>query len=321
MTQPPIPSPDPTPAAAPTPAPTPVPTPTPTPTPAPIPVPTPGPAPAPPAPTPDIPANTAYALQYQDSMFLTAGEMTTGQNYFVNWIQLQNQLLYTPGVLSGLVVSNPSGNTLSVSTGAGIDAVGHFVILSDGPGNTLTVPGSAANPSYVGLVYPTTQQAATSIPYTLNMAGILQVANSIDQLPTNSLLLAQINMTNNGGVDSIKDLRTPVASRLPANLNPAVQIVASSLPSNRSRDGVITVRGATLKMQGDTARVVVYYQPQQAAVFDSNPRVLVSVQGTVPYATSISNVGPASFTLTLTTVLAQIATDIDIIFVNWVAYV
>jgi hypothetical protein len=270
---------------------------------------------------PDIPANTAYTLQYQDGMFLTAGEMTTAQNYFVNWIQLQNQLLYTAGVLSGLVVSNPSGNTLSVSTGAGIDAVGHFVILPDGSGTTLTVQASAANPSYVGLTYPATPQAVASIPYTVNMAGTLQVANSIDQLPTNSIVLAQINMTGNGGIDSVKDLRMPVTSRLPANLTVPAFDLALAEQSNQTRQGVAVVRGATLRKQGDSVSQVVYYLPQQTIAFDSNPQVLVTVMGSLPYASSISEVGLTHFTLTLTSVLAPMTTDSNDILVNWMAYV
>lgn len=307
MTQPPIPLPDSTQ------------TPTPVPTPAPAPVPAPTPTP-PPAPTPDIPANTAYTLQYQDGMFLTAGDMTTAQNYFVNWIQLQNQLLYTPGVLSGLVVSNPSGNTLSVSTGAGIDAAGHFVVLPDGPGNTLTVQ-AATNPSYVGLSYPAAPQPVVGIPNTVNMAGMLQLANSIDELPANSIVLARIAMTGNGGIDSVKDLRMPVTTRLPANLNvPPLELVRAD-HSNAARHGVAIVSGTRLRKQGDSVSQVVYYLPQQTTAFDSNPQVLVTVIGSLPYASSISEVGLTHFTLTLTAVLAPLATDIDDVLVNWMAYV
>ena len=45
--------------------------------------------------------------------------MNQAQAYLVDWLQLQNQLLYTPGVLNGLAVSQPGGNNLAVSGGAG----------------------------------------------------------------------------------------------------------------------------------------------------------------------------------------------------------
>lgn len=275
----------------------------------------------PPAPTPAIPANIAYALQYQDGMFLTAGEMTTAQNYLVNWLQLQNQLLYTPGVLSGLVASNPGGNNLSVTSGAGIDAVGHFVVLPDGVGNTITVPGTAANPSFLGLMYPTTMQPVSGVSYTVNMAGILQVANSIDQLPANSIVLAQINMTGDGAIGSLTDLRTPVNTRLPANLALQEPAALPSLSSAQNRRGTVHMVGTNLRVPGDSVSQVIYYQAQQAPVFDRNPQVLVTVQGSMPYATSVSDVGPAQFTLTLTMVLAPAADSVDSIAVNWLAYV
>ncbi|MFC5743220.1 hypothetical protein [Dyella tabacisoli] len=274
----------------------------------------------PPAPTPTINADTAYTLLYQDGMFLTAGEMTTAQNYLVNWLQLQNELLYTPGVLSGLSASNPSGNNLSVTTGAGFDGAGHFVILPEGAGTTITVPSTATNPSYLGLAYPLVPTPVNGMPYTVNMAGALYVANSIDQLPANSILLAQINIVN-GGVDSLKDLRTPVDTRLPANLSSMEPDAAPSSRSAQSRDGVVDISGANLRKQGDSVSQVVYYHAQQTAAFDRIPQVFVTVRGNLPYATSVSDVRPAQFTLTLTAVLAPVADSAETISVNWLAYV
>jgi hypothetical protein len=274
----------------------------------------------PPAPTPVIPANTAYTLVYQDGMFLTSGEMTTAQNYFVNWLTLQNELLYTPGVLSGLLVSNPSGNTLNVDSGAGIDAVGHFVILPTGTGNTLTVSTKAANPSYVGIVYPAVPPPVTGMAYTVNTAGQLQLANSIDELPDNSIVLAQVNMTSNGGIDSLQDLRQPVTTRLPANLGTSSE-QALAAPSPSSRSGVAAVSRSPLRKQGDSSSQVVYYNDLHTPAFSGVPKVLVTVQGSEPYATSVSEVGPAQFTLTLTAVLTPAAGASGPISVQWMAYV
>lgn len=292
------------------------PSPEPSPTPALAPTPTP-----PPAPTPVIPANTAYNLMYQEGMFLTASEMTLAQNYFVNWLQLQNQLLYTPGVLSGLVVSNPSGNTLSVTGGAGIDAAGHFVLLADGTGNTVTLSSGAANPSYVGLAYPATPQPVAGMPYTVNMAGILSVADSVEQLPANSLVLAQISLTDQGGIASIKDLRTPVTSRLPANLGSSEREMTPTSLSSQSRHGVVAVPASTLRKQGDQVQQTVSYLPDQTSAFDRVPRVLVTVRGPLPYATAVSLVTGECFTLTLTAIHAPVADSVDEILINWLAYV
>lgn len=300
------------------PSPEPAPTPTPMSAPAPTLVPTPAP---PPAPTPMIPQNTAYNLVYQEGMFLTASEMTLAQNYFVNWIELQNQLLYTPGVLSGLVVSNPSGNTLSVTSGAGIDAVGHFVLLADGAGNTITVPGGAANPCYVGLAYPVTPQPVAGMPYTVNMAGILSVADSIGQLPANSLALAEIGLTDQGGIASIKDLRTPVTSRLPANLGTSERAMTSSSLDRQSRHGVVAVPAGSLRKQGDQVEHTVYYLLDKTSAFERVPQVLVTVRGPLPYAAAVSLVTDKCFTLTLTAIHAPVADSIDEILVNWLAYV
>jgi len=285
-------------------------------TPAPKPVPAP-----PPAPQPDIPQDTAYTLAYQAGMFLTADEMTLGQNYFVNWLQLQNQLLYTPGVLSGLVVSNPSGNNLSVTAGAGIDASGHFVVLTEGTGNTITVPSTSANPCYAGLSYPTTPAPVTGLPYTVDTAGVLSVADSVKQLPDGSLVLAQIAMTDQGGIASITDMRIPVASRLPANLAPPAFGVMALVTTPRNLTGVTVVSGNTLRKHGDSVSQVVHFPRQVSLPFERAPQVLVTVRGTMPFATSVSDVMTDRFTLTLTAVMTPIADSIDDIYVNWYAHV
>ncbi|KAF1687888.1 hypothetical protein B1992_00080 [Pseudoxanthomonas broegbernensis] len=271
-------------------------------------------------PSPTIPQDTAYTLKYEDGMFLTSGEMTLAQNYFVNWLQLQNQLLFTPGVLSGLMVTNPSGNTLAVESGAGFDSAGHFVILPEGAGNTITVPANAANPSFIGLVYPSTPQSVSGQPYVVDMAGTLQVANSVDQLPGGSIVLAQINLQN-GGIESLQDMRAPVTSRLPADLGVepvANRATALAIPGTH---GVASIPATGLRRQGDSVTQSVYYRSQQTAAFDRNPQVLITVLGNLPYATSVSDVGPEKFSLTLTSVLAPSADSEDPIRVRWFAYV
>jgi hypothetical protein len=275
-----------------------------------------------PPPIPVIPANVAYAVVYTDGTFLTSALMNQAQTYFINWLQLQNQLLYTPGVLNGLAVSNPSGNSLAVSGGAGFDELGNFVVLADKSG-AVTVPTSAANPCYVGVFYPTMPQPVSGQPNVQNMAGVLAVADTIESLPEYSLLLAEIAIAN-GGIAGVTDRRTPVTSRLPANLDAATAAPMAAMRSSGSStlQGRVMVPSGPLRGQGDSVAVTVPFsaQPAPGPAFSQPPRVLVTVRGELPYATAVSDIGVNDFKLTLTAVLAPQADDAPIA-VEWVAYV
>jgi hypothetical protein len=272
-------------------------------------------------PTPVIAANVAYTVVYTDGTFLTSALMNEAQSYFVNWMQLQNQLLYTPGVLNGLLVSNPSGNSLAVSGGAGFDDLGHFVVLPDNSG-AATVPTTAANPCYVGISFPTTAQPVSGQTNVQNMAGVLTVADTLGGLPAHSLLLAEIAMAN-GGITGVTDQRMPVTSRLPANLGAAV-VMPQALRAEgaRTMQGRVMVPSGALRRQGDSVAVTVPYSAHRAPgpTFPEPPRVMVTVQGTLPYATAISDISGNEFTLTLTAVLAPLP-DGAPIAVEWIAYV
>ena len=278
-------------------------------------------APVPPPPAPVIPANTAYSVVYTDGTFLTSALMNQAQTYFVNWLQLQNQLLYTAGVLNGLVVSNPSGNSLAVSGGAGIDDLGRFVVLPDNSG-ALTVPTTATNPCYVGIVYPTAPQAVTGQSNVWNMAGTLVLANTKAGLPAHSLPLAQIAMAN-GAITGVTDQRMPVDTRLPANLG-MLPVTPPALRDAGARtvQGTVMVPSGPLRQQGDQVQVSVPYSSQAlpASMFDQPPRVLVTVRGAVPYATAVSEVDTTRFKLTLTAVHAPLPDNAPIA-VDWIAYV
>ena len=272
-------------------------------------------------PTPVIPANVAYTVVYTDGTFLTSGLMNEAQNYFVNWMQLQNQLLYTPGVLNGLEVSHPGGNGLAVSGGAGFDEQGHFVVLPDNSG-AVTVPTTAANPCYVGISYPVAAQPVAGQTNVQNMAGLLAVADTIEGLPKSSVLLAEIAIAN-GGVTGVTDRRTPVISRLPANLGAPTAVPQALRPDGaRTLQGRAMVPSGPLRRQGDSVVLTVPYhsQPTPGPAFSQPPRVLVTVRGAVPYATAVSDIGVTDFTLTLTAVLAPLP-DGAPIAVEWIAYV
>lgn len=274
-----------------------------------------------PPPTPVIPANVAYTVVYTDGTFLTSALMNEAQTYFVNWLQLQNQLLYTPGVLNGLAVSNPSGNSLAVSGGAGFDELGHFVVLPDNSG-AVTVPTTAANPCYVGIAYPATAQPVSGQTNVKNMAGSLAIADTIEGLPTHSLLLAEIAVAN-GGVTGVTDRRMPVTSRLPADLGTPMAVPQALRPDGaRTMQGRVMVPSGPLRRQGDSVALTVPYstQPTPGPAFSQPPRVLVTVHGALPYATAVSDIGVDDFKLTLTAVLAPLP-DGAPIALEWIAYV
>jgi hypothetical protein len=274
----------------------------------------------PPPPVPVIAADVAYGVVYTDGAFLTSAMMNQAQTYFVNWLKLQNQLLYTAGVLNGLVVSHPGGNSLAVSGGAGIDEQGCFVVLPDNSG-AVTVPSTPAKTWFLGIAYPSPPPPGGGQPNVVNTAGVLAFANTKEGLPLHSLLLAEIAMAN-GVVTGVTDRRIPVDSRLPANLG-AAQVAPQALRAHAARmfQGKASVPIGALRQQGDRVRVSVPYSvaPLPAPPFDQPPRVLVTVLGAEPYATAVSEVDTTGFQLTLTAIHAP-KPDVAEITVEWIAH-
>jgi len=272
----------------------------------------------PPPPVPVIPANIAYSVVYTDGTFLTSALMNQAQNYLIKWLQLQNQLLYTTGVLNGLQVSHPSGNALAVSGGAGFDEQGRFVVLPDNSG-ALTVPTTAANPCYVGISYPPPPPPGPSNVH--DMAGVLAYADTINGLPQYSLLLAEIAMAN-GTITGVTDRRTPVDTRLPANLGVTPE-APQALRANRMmiRNGQILVPIGGLRQQGDRQLVPVSFSEPHLPPppFKQPPRVMVTVIGDNPYATATSNITLTGFDLTLTAILPP-TPGVTQLVVEWLAY-
>ena len=282
---------------------------------------TPAAAPVPPPPLPVIPADIAYSVAYTDGTFLTSALMNQAQTYFVNWLQLQNQLLYTAGVLNGLATTHPSGNALAVSGGAGIDDLGRFVVLPDNSG-ALTVPGTATHPSYLCLVYPDPVPPVDGQPNVQNRAGELELAGSIEELPPHALLLAEIAIAN-GAVTRVTDRRMPVDTRLPANLGVTPAAPRALLASNPlSAFGTVAVPIGAMRQQGDSVRLAVSFEQPSVPPpqFKQPPRVLVTVLGANPYATAVSGITVDGFELSVTAILPPPA-SLTQITIEWLAYV
>ncbi|MDB5768106.1 MAG: hypothetical protein JWQ61_2920 [Collimonas fungivorans] len=265
---------------------------------------------------PPIPSDAAVRLNYHDGMFLTAQNMTLEQNYFSNWIKLQNQCLYTPGVLNGfdVVLQN---NTLVVAPGVGFDSSGDFLVFPGTSGNM--VPAATNQGDSYGLyaVYPPTPNVSTD---TLDQAAVLQSA-SLTYPPSNSIILATVTMdsANPGIIKSIVDSRVAVTSRLPAELG-KMAVIQSGLAQglDGARHGSITFDTRTLLKVGDRVSQRVFYLAAQGPAFNVPPSVNATVVGSFPYAVSVSNVGTSQFTLDLVAIETR-ATSEPSAQVNWLA--
>lgn len=273
-----------------------------------------------------IPANVAYAVQYTGGMFLTADLMTTQENYFVNWLQLQNQLLYTSGVLNGLFVKKTGPNSVAVQTGAGFDSYGHFLILpGNDDGQPATIPPNPTNQDYrIYLVYPDPGNPVVVESNVINMASTLVVQDAGKADPDQSVVLAKITVTD-GAISDVTDLRNPVNSRLPANLGSPVSTAAKTMMTSSAsqlnlQTGMVSVSRDGLRKLGDTVQQVVEFNVPPGT-FTQIPHVVVTVLGTLPYAASVLNVDTKQFTLALTCVVAPAAYNIEPISVQWLAYV
>jgi hypothetical protein len=250
-----------------------------------------------------IPTTAAEHLNYQTGMFLTSDYMTLEQNYFSNWFRLQNRYLYTPGVLSGMAVSQQN-NALCVTQGVAFDANGNFLILPDIGGNPVSVPTQASNPFYVWAIYPDTTKQSTPV---VNAAAQLQAGNSV---AATGVLLATVALDANGQITAVTDARVPVTSLLPAILT--AQNNALRLPS--ALQGKVSVATTTLLAAGNSiSQTVPYSTPTQT--FTNPPSVLATVAGSLPFALAVA-ADLNQFTLTLTALQATPAgvTSVD---VNW----
>jgi hypothetical protein len=264
---------------------------------------------------PPITSDIAVCLNYHDGMFLTAQNMTLEQNYFSNWIKLQNQCLYTPGVLSGFAAKK-SGNVVQVDPGVGFDSVGDFLVFPGTSGNMLPPAGNLGNPYGVFAVYPPT---VSSVSDSVDMAAVLQ-NGSLTYPPLNAILLASVTLDATlTTIDSVTDSRVAVTSRLPAKLTTQAMSNASlQRDLNGARQGSVTFDTRTLLKVGDSLELVVPYLNGGGKAFDVPPNVNATVFGAVAYALNVSAVGNSQFSLRLTAIQTR-ADIVPSVLVNWLA--
>ena len=212
----------------------------------------------------NIPASGATRLNYHDGMFLTSQLMTTEQNYFLTQLALQNQLLYTPGVLDGLEPSLQNNN-VQVTSGVGLTADGNLCMLSDA-NNVISVPGSLTTPCYVYLEYPIPVQSQTKD--TVNMMATLTVTDT-PLSGNNNIKIADVTHSN-GTISKVTDVREGVNSKLPITL-----ATLSNEPNDTLR-GVENIATSALATVGKTASITLSYLVPKAAAFASIPTVEVS---------------------------------------------
>lgn len=271
-----------------------------------------------------IPADIAYRLSYTDGMFLTAELEACEQSYFARTIALQNAMLYTPGVLSGLAVSQATGNALSIEPGGGIDPSGNFLILPGSSGSPLTVPTTAANPSLVYLVFPVAaQQSAGMAPNIVNLAGVPVLAGANAAAPANSIVLAQVALDGQGGVTGVVDMRVPVTSRLGGALTASnFMALAAPMPMGAPINGTATVPVELLPTKQKPYVATIQFNEQGAPAFAVQPQVVFQVQGAIAYPTAVGNITTTGFTLTLApaSVTPSSDTPVDPVRVQWWAF-
>jgi hypothetical protein len=87
--------------------------------------------------------------------------------------------------------------------------------------------------------------------------------------------------------------------------------------ANASRSGVAAVDASRLQTAGQSVSVTVCFNQNCAPLFTAPPLVTTSIIGGVPYASAVSDVTTAQFTLTLTALVSSTATGS--VQVRWMA--
>ncbi len=249
-----------------------------------------------------ISPNIMQSLVYSNGMFLTSSNMTTEQAYFNNWIYLQNQCAFTPGVFQGGMQVTLSGNSLVVSSGVAIDSAGHLLVVSSS-GLPVTMPGTLSDPFFVYAQYPAVgTPLATGSPV---LSYTAQVAAG-SMVPSGAVPLAT-GVANGNTIVSVTNTSVPV------NLQPG--LLGSSLQSiSGMLKGSVSVDTSSITAPGMTATATVVF-PGSGTPFSTAPLVTATVQGSVPYAVAVA-VETTQFVLTLASV--QAGTNASVV-VNWTA--
>ncbi|WP_186072628.1 hypothetical protein [Burkholderia gladioli] len=268
---------------------------------------------------PTIPSTIAVRLNYQDGMFLTAQNMGTEQDYFSNWIRLQNRYLYTPGVLDGLVPTKQD-DTVQVTEGTGFDADGDFLVFPGDSNNVLPAASGLGNPYGVFLSYPDAAPDKNSVTY--DEAAVLKNAK-LDDKSTGMILLAKVTLEDNTTrIKTVEDVRVGVTSRLPVVLKPEPNLASAGMTApdmSGVRYGTATVDVSELSQPGKSLAVTVDYLADGSQAFSQPPvAVHTNVVGSTPYAINVTAIGTSSFEMLVTAVLTRTDTT-PATQVNWLA--
>ncbi|MFZ3003994.1 MAG: hypothetical protein WA071_27015 [Undibacterium umbellatum] len=242
-----------------------------------------------------IPSNIMQSLLYTDGMFLTSANMTAEQAYFNNWIYLQNQCTFTPGVFAGGMQVTQQGNSLIVSSGVGIDGAGHLLVVATN-GTPVAMPATLTNPFYVYAQYPAIgTPIATGSPI-LSYTAQVMIGNSV---PSGAVQLAT-GVASGTTISSVTNNSQPVLLQ-PTMLNSSLMSMANVLR------GSATVDTSKLTNPGtSTSETVVF--PTTGTKFTSAPMVTVTVQGSIPYALAVAS-DTTQFVVTLAAVQSAQASD------------
>ena len=242
-----------------------------------------------------IPSNIMQSLLYTDGMFLTSANMTAEQAYFNNWIYLQNQCTFTPGVFAGGMQVTQQGNSLIVSSGVGIDGAGHLLVVASN-GTPVAMPATLTNPFYVYAQYPAIGTPVATGSPVLSYTAQVMIGSSV---PSGAVQLAT-GVASGTTISSVTNNSQPVYLQ-PTMLNSSLVSMANALK------GSVTVDSSNLTKAGTSTTATVVF-PTTGTTFTSAPMVTVTVQGSIPYALAVAS-DTTQFVVTLTAVQSAPATD------------
>jgi hypothetical protein len=186
---------------------------------------------------------------YYTSQFLVEEDFQDEQAYHRNMRYRHNQLLHTWGVVNGLMVSQPDGTQLTVSSGMAIDKNGKEIILSSDSLLSLT-NATAAGDVYVTIEYQevvdeqdkdTTSGVENKYRRTLERP----LLKSTTSLPPNDgtvLLLARVRPATTGGNPGSIDnsVRTLASSKINIGSITTDQLANNSVTTVKIQNEAVT---------------------------------------------------------------------------------
>ena len=268
----------------------------------------------------EITADSAKRLNFHDGMFLNSALMTIEQQYFIAMNQLQNQMLYTPGVLQGMKPAKQNNN-VTITSGGGVDSKGHFLVFSGNGSNVVSIPANTISPCAIYAVYPDTGNEGNVD--VINMAAQMQVGD-IGSPPQNSIILALVSH-DDGVVTDVVDKREPVTSKLPADLNGDGIVKSPGVELDNILHGSELLSADKLAKTGESKEIEVYFLAGHGAAFTVTPQIVVTPQLDTKdsiagcFSVTVSKADTARFSITVTT-LKNLPQGVTMVDLNWMAF-